>query len=135
MRWTGPARTAGRALRGCTAGLGALLVAAVLAAPATAAPGAVAAYSMDQGAGTTLPDVTGTGNNGTLAGQTWITGGRFGGALNFNGNIVTVPDSSSLDLSTMTLEAWVRPSALGGSWRTALLKEAPGGLAYSLYAH
>jgi fibronectin type 3 domain-containing protein len=118
-------------------GLGALLVLAVLAAPApaTAAPGAVAAYSMDQGAGTALPDVSGTGNHGTLAGQTWITGGRFGGALNFNGNIVTVPDSASLDLATMTLEAWVRPSALGGVWRTALLKEAPGGLAYSLYAH
>ena len=68
---------------------------------------------MDQGAGTALPDVSGTGNNGTLAGQTWITGGRFGGALNFNGNIVTVPDAASLDLATMTLEAWVRPSALG----------------------
>jgi hypothetical protein len=90
---------------------------------------------MDQGSGTTLPDVSGSGNNGTLAGQTWITAGRFGGALNFNGNIVTVPDSASLDLSTMTLEAWVRPSGLGGIWRTALLKEAPGGLAYSLYAH
>ena len=57
MRWTGPARTAGRALRGCTAGLGALLVAAVLAAPASAAPGTITAYSMDQGAGTTLPDI------------------------------------------------------------------------------
>jgi fibronectin type 3 domain-containing protein len=105
---------------------------------AALAAGPVAAYSMDQGAGTALTDVTGNGNNGTLTGATWTTGGRFGSALTFNGggNLVTVPDSASLDLTTgMTQEAWVRPSALGGEWRTVLLKERPGGLAYSLYAH
>ena len=122
--------------------LGAL---SIFAAPATAgaqlgqlAAGPVAAYSMDQGAGAGLPDVSGTGNNGTIAGATWITGGRFGSALNFNGatHMVSVADSASLDLTTgMTQEAWVRPSALGGDWRTVLLKERPGGLVYSLYAH
>jgi Concanavalin A-like lectin/glucanases superfamily/Bacterial Ig domain len=35
----------------------------------------------------------------------------------------------------MTLEAWVKPSVLTDSWRTVLLKEEPGGLAYALYAH
>ena len=34
----------------------------------------------------------------------------------------------------MTLEAWVRPSVLGG-WRTVLLKERPGGLVYALYGN
>jgi hypothetical protein len=49
---------------------------------------------------------------------------------------VTVDDSSTLDLTTgMTLEAWVKPAALSGSWRTVLLKEQTGGLAYALYAH
>ena len=108
-----------------------------LAAPASAlaAPGLVAAYSMDQGSGTSLPDISGTGNNGTIAGATWAAGGRFGSALSFNGSssMVTVPDSASLDLSVgMTLEAWVRPEL--GNWRTAILKERPGGLAYALYA-
>src|SRR5262245_44994568 len=104
-------------------------------APAYAANGLVAAYSMDQGSGTSVPDVSGTGNNGTITGATWTTSGRFGGALSFNGNgnLVSVPDSNSLDLSVgMTLEAWVRPDQ--GSWRTAILKERPGGLAYALYA-
>ena len=32
----------------------------------------------------------------------------------------------------MTLEAWVQSNAL--DWRTVVLKERPGGLAYSLYA-
>jgi fibronectin type 3 domain-containing protein len=104
-------------------------------APAFAANGLVAAYSMDQGSGTAVPDVSGTGNNGTLTGASWVAGGRFGGALSFNGNgnLVTVPDSASLDLSAaMSLEAWVRPEL--GSWRTAILKERPGGLAYAMYA-
>ena len=35
----------------------------------------------------------------------------------------------------MTLEAWINPAALGGAWRTALLKEHGGTLAYALYAH
>jgi hypothetical protein len=49
--------------------------------------------------------------------------------------MVTVADAGSLDLTTgMTMEAWVNPTALSGSWRTVLVKEAAGGLAYALYA-
>ena len=44
-------------------------------------------------------------------------------------------DSASLDLTNgMTLEAWVKPSALSG-WQSVLLKEQPGNLAYALYAN
>jgi hypothetical protein len=35
----------------------------------------------------------------------------------------------------MTLEAWVRPSQLAGSWRTVMVKEQPGQLVYALYAN
>ena len=35
----------------------------------------------------------------------------------------------------MTLEAWVNPNQLGGTWRTAILKQTTSGMAYSLYAH
>jgi hypothetical protein len=47
---------------------------------------------------------------------------------------VTVPDSNLLDLAPgMTLEAWVKPTTVS-DWRTVLLKERPGQLAYALYA-
>ena len=64
----------------------------------------MAAYGFDEGAGATTADRTGNGNNGTLA-NTELGGasaGRFGNALSFNGSsaFVTVPDSSSLDLTT-----------------------------------
>ena len=48
---------------------------------------------------------------------------------------MTVADVASLDLTTgMTLEAWVRPSAVT-SWRTVLMKEQPSGLVYAIYAN
>lgn len=98
--------------------------------------GLVAAYSFNEGAGTTLTDGSGRGNSGTVVGPAWTTAGKYGGALTFDGtnDHVTVPDAPSLDLgSSMTLEAWVRPTASSG-WRTILLKETPTSLAYSLYS-
>jgi YD repeat-containing protein len=100
--------------------------------------GLVAAYSFNAGTGTTAVDSSGKGNTGTLANAAWTAGGKFGGALFFNGSSswVTVPDASSLDLTTgMTLEAWVSPNALGTSWRTVVFKERPSGVVYSLYAN
>ena len=94
--------------------------ATVTAPPVT---GLVAAYGFDAGTGTTVTDQSGTGNNGTLTNATWAgaTAGKFGNALTFNGTnaTVTIPDTTSLDLTTgMTLEAWVRPTGLGDGWRT-----------------
>jgi hypothetical protein len=99
--------------------------------------GLVAAYSFDEGSGTTAGDATGNGHTGAIAGATWSAAGMYGGALSFDGvnDWVTVADADDLDLTTgMTLEAWVRPAALGSRWRTVVFKEGTP-LAYSLYAH
>lgn len=105
-------------------------------AVANAAPGLVAAYSMDAGAGTTLPDDGGNGNNGVIAGPIW-TDGKYGGALSFDGidDWVTIPDAPSLDLSAaLTIEAWVKPSSLPTFWKTVVMKEQPANLTYGLFA-
>jgi chitodextrinase len=96
----------------------------------------VAAYSFDAGSGSLVADASGNGNDGAVTGATWTTSGKNKGALTFDGvdDWVTVPDTASLDLSTgMTLEAWVRPAAIGG-WRTVLAKERSGGIVYTLHA-
>jgi hypothetical protein len=99
--------------------------------------GPVGAWGFDE-TGTAVNDASGRGNNGTITGATRTTAGRFGPALSFDGvnDWVTVPDAASLDLTNRaTLEAWVYPTALGATWRTAVLKEQPGQLVYALYAN
>ncbi|HLA71165.1 MAG TPA: Ig-like domain-containing protein [Steroidobacteraceae bacterium] len=114
------------------------MAAALSASVASAqASGLVAAYSFDEGAGPTVTDRSGNGNNGTLvSGTAWSTTAKFGAAASFDGtnDRIDVADSNTLDLTAgMTLEAWVRPTA-NSSYRTIVLKEVPGELAYSLYA-
>jgi hypothetical protein len=97
----------------------------------------IGAWGFDETSGTTATDASGLNNTGTLNGPTRSTAGRFGGALSFDGanDQVNVPDANALDLTTgMTMEAWVRPTAVGTAWRTVMLKEQPGNLIYALYA-
>jgi VCBS repeat-containing protein len=99
-----------------------------------ATAGLVAALGFNEGTGTTTADASGAGHTGTLSGPVWMPG-RFGSALSFDGinDVVTVNDSAALDLTTaMTLEAWVNPRT-GSGWRTVLMKERVGELAYTLY--
>src|SRR2546426_12722664 len=44
-------------------------------------PGLVAAYAFSEGSGTTVADISGNNNNGTISAATWTTAGRFGNAL------------------------------------------------------
>jgi Concanavalin A-like lectin/glucanases superfamily/Fibronectin type III domain len=100
--------------------------------------GLVAAYKFDEGSGTTVTDASGLGNHGTISGATRTTSGRYGRALVFDGvnDWVTIPDASSLDLTTgMTLEAWVYPTTTPTGWRAVLVKEGSNSAPYYLYAN
>jgi beta-lactam-binding protein with PASTA domain/glucose/arabinose dehydrogenase len=102
-----------------------------------APPSLVAAYGFNEGSGSSVADISGNGNSGTINAATWTNAGKFGSALVFNGSSswVTINASQSLALKNgMTVEAWVYPTTLSG-WRTIALQERPGGLAYSLYAY
>src|SRR5258706_318946 len=91
--------------------------------------GLVAAYAFDEGSGTTVADVSGNNNNGTISAATWTTAGKFGSALVFNGTSaqVTVPNATSLQLTTgMTLEVWVFPTGSLAGWRAVLDKNVDG---------
>jgi hypothetical protein len=88
-------------------------------------PGLVAAYSFNEGTGTTVTDLSSNNNTGAISGASWTTGGRFGSALAFNGidARVTINDAPSLRLTTgMTLEAWVNPSNVTSNWRDVIYK-------------
>jgi hypothetical protein len=104
---------------------------------AEAQPGLVAAYAFSESSGSTVADVSGNNNTGTLSsGVTRTTSGKNGSALVFNGgSFVTIPHSASLNLTTgMTLEAWLFPTVAATAWSTAIMKEQPGEFVYALYA-
>jgi glucose/arabinose dehydrogenase/PKD repeat protein len=101
-----------------------------------ASAGLMAAYGFNEGSGTTAADLTANNNAGAVSGAAWVDG-KVGKGLSFDGvnDIVTVTDSSSLDLTTaMTIEMWVNPRTLSG-WRTLILKERPSNIAYGMYAN
>ena len=113
-----------------------LLFLLAFALPVRAQVGLVAAWPCNEGAGTTIADITAVHHLGTLNNAGWTAQGKYGGAVTFNGSSswVTVPDHASLDLTTgATVMAWVYPTALS-SYRTVVMKETVGGAAYYLYS-
>src|SRR3989442_7811946 len=99
----------------------------VCAPSAVMAQGLVAAYSFNEGTGTTVADSSGNGNTGTITSGTWTAAGKYSNALVFNGtsSMVTINDSASLHLTTgMTLEAWVYPTAVVSGWRDLIYKQS-----------
>jgi hypothetical protein len=104
----------------------------------TAPPlGLIAAYSFEEGSGNSTADSSGNGQNGTITSATWLTTGRYGNCLLFDGvsSMVTVPDSNFLDLTgALTLSAWVYPRS-GSPWQNVIIKERPGGEVYNLYSN
>jgi len=81
--------------------------------PAGQSIGLVAAYGFNEGAGSTVADLSGNSITGTIVGATWVTG-RYGSALSFNGNssYVDLGNPAALQLtSSMTIEAWVKAAA------------------------
>jgi hypothetical protein len=96
----------------------------------TAPTGLIAAYSFNQGSGTTAVDGSGNGITGTLNGATWTTAGEYGNALAFNGA------SSFVDLGippllqntgSMTWAAWVFATATPANDGQIISQSASGG--------
>ena len=92
-----------------------------------ASVGLVAYWSFDEGKGTAVLDHSGNGLDGALTGGTWITDGRFGGALYLTrGDYVTVPGFPA-STADWTVSAWVRyaQTDIGSDLATILSTEIP----------
>lgn len=102
-------------------------------------------WPLNEGRGQVVHDWSGHGNDGYLgtspladaADPTWIPGVWFGSALRFDGNdTVTIPDSASLEPSTITVSAWFRGTGTPGQYKQIVSKGAANGCnngSYGLY--
>jgi hypothetical protein len=83
----------------------------------------VGAWGFNEGSGTTLGDSSGNGRTGAVSGATW-TAGKYGQALNFDGNndLVTLSD---LDLTgSFTVMAWMQTRSLHADECASLVMKA-----------
>jgi len=70
-------------------------------------------WLFDEGSGVTAKDSSVNKNNGTLKGGVKWVDGKFGKALEFDGKDgnVEVPDNDTLNVTAVTLAAWVKSEA------------------------
>jgi hypothetical protein len=100
----------------------------------TPATGPIAAYSFDEGEGSTAEDAAGE-HDGTIEGPGWSKG-KFGKSLEFDGeagDLVTIPGTEDLQLEEFTIEAWVRPDKCG-LLEPVVAKLSDEDFGYALYA-
>src|SRR5215470_9681822 len=100
----------------------------MVGSPAAAPRNNLAArWHFDEGRGTSVRDSSGHGRNGTIVtGTSWVAG-RFGSALNFDGQNgrVVVKNSPVLEpASAVTVSAWVKSGASPGAYRYIVAKGA-----------
>jgi hypothetical protein len=99
----------------------------------------VAAYSFDEGTGTTVEDLSGHGHTATIEGAEWTPHGHYGSGMQFSAeaeSMLSIADADDLDMTEeFTLEAWVRPES-EAEWQTLFAKEdsASPNYSYLLYA-
>lgn len=86
------------------------------------APGPVGYWDFENTSiGSSVPDVSGYGNNGGWNGTSttrWVTG-KYGKAGNFNGtsDYVNVADANSLDVNNFTVSFWIKFNSASGNQR------------------
>jgi hypothetical protein len=124
VRVVAVAAVAGVALMGCRgAPLDALTI-----DPSSLSRDLVAHWTFDATGGTTVPDSSGNGYHGVVTGGTWISSGRFEGAISLaSGDSVAVADFPQATAS-WTVSLWTRASAANlaastSDWSTILSTE------------
>ena len=85
--------------------------------PTTGGPQLIAGYPFEEGTGSTVLDLSGNGNNGTLAGGAGRNlSGETGEAIEFNGADSSISlDTLDITTPTMSIALWFKPDDFGTS--------------------
>ena len=90
----------------------AFLICSIVLLAGAAQADLVGLWRFDEGSGTVAHDASGNGHHGTLVGDPKWTGGKIGGALDFDGqNDVVELGAFDVVSSGITLAGWMRPES------------------------
>ncbi|MFQ6043811.1 MAG: LamG domain-containing protein [Candidatus Poribacteria bacterium] len=103
--------------------LASLILINILAFISASSAGIVAYWPFDEGKGKDAKDASGNGNDGEVHDAKWVDG-RFGKALEFDGNFVLVPNDDSYNFDkeqSFSIVLWINYKAKG-AWQGVLQK-------------
>lgn len=90
----------------------------------------VGEWNFEEGQGSTGNDTSGNGNTGTLNANTAWKTGKIGKGLSFDGSgdYVSTNNTTSTQVTSGTMEAWIKTSNAGGSYRGIVVKQSAYGM-------
>ncbi len=89
--------------------------------------GLVAHWSLNEGSGSLINDLTGSGHSGVINGPVWAEG-IDGDCLHFDGtqDLVTIDDSPDFNVESTTISAWVKFESFGDDEKIILRDQGAG---------
>ena len=103
--------------------LASLMLISIFAFISASSAGIVAYWPFDEGKGKDTKDASGNGNDGEIHDAEWVDG-KFGKALEFDGNFVLVPNDDSYNFDkeqSFSIVLWINYEAKG-DWQGVLQK-------------
>ncbi|MBM3211624.1 LamG domain-containing protein, partial [Candidatus Poribacteria bacterium] len=113
-----------------------LLVTLNLSIPALAAINTkdiLGIWTMDEGSGKEVKDLSGNGHDGELVGNAKWVDGKSGKALEFSGGNVRVPHKEDMNLETFSMMAWLNVPKVVAPYQMVMGKEAWPNRNYSMW--
>ncbi|MBU1045807.1 DUF2341 domain-containing protein, partial [Patescibacteria group bacterium] len=127
-------QTAAQVLRNYNAELSAALPIQFGADTTGTTTGPVADWRLDTGAGTTAYDDTTNNNDLAISGASWISSGKFGNALSFDGvnDVATSSNSTSINIQgNLSISAWVKATDFATTTQQWIVHKDSGSAGYA----
>lgn len=90
-------------------------------------------WTMDDGSGKVVKDLSGNGNDGEITGNAKWVDGKIGKALEFSGGNVKVPHKEELNLETFSMTVWLKIPSVVAPYQMVMGKEAWPNRNYSMW--
>ena len=90
-------------------------------------------WTMDEGSGKVVKDLSGNGNDGEITGSVKWVDGKIGKALEFSGGNVKVPHKEELNLETFSMTIWLNVPKVVAPYQMVMGKEAWPNRNYSMW--